>query len=109
MPKKNPTGGGAAVALSIKPTERRFLRSVFKMARDGIKDELAEPTQAQRADALHRTEIGLLERGARIPRIDTLVKVANALAVAPEQLIAGITWTPGDTEAGAFTISSPRD
>jgi transcriptional regulator with XRE-family HTH domain len=31
--------------------------------------------------SLHRTEIGLLERGARTPRIDTLVKLAAALGV----------------------------
>jgi len=35
---------------------------------------------------LHRTEIGLLERGARIPRIDTLLKLTAALDVAPSYL-----------------------
>lgn len=57
---------------------------------------------------LHRTEIGLLERGARIPRIDTLVKIASALEIAPDELIAGMEWTPGGThtEPGGFTFSS---
>jgi transcriptional regulator with XRE-family HTH domain len=55
--------------------------------------------------SLHRTEIGLLERGARVPRIDTLVKVAAALAIAPEELVAGIEWTPGAPDPGAFAIS----
>ena len=59
------------------------------------------------AAGLHRTEIGLLERGARVPRIDTLVKVASALEVAPVELVAGIEWTAGTTDAGGFTISSP--
>ncbi len=31
--------------------------------------------------SLHRTEIGLLETGARTPRIDTLVKIAAAVDV----------------------------
>lgn len=31
---------------------------------------------------LHRTEIGLLERGARTPRIDTLLKLATGLDIA---------------------------
>jgi transcriptional regulator with XRE-family HTH domain len=31
--------------------------------------------------SLHRTEIGLLERGARVPRIDTLIKIATGLGV----------------------------
>lgn len=35
---------------------------------------------------LHRTEIGLLERGARVPRIDTLLKLAAALSVEPGEL-----------------------
>jgi transcriptional regulator with XRE-family HTH domain len=56
--------------------------------------------------SLHRTEIGLLERGARMPRIDTLVKLATALQMRPDELIEGIAWTPGTTEAGAFTIKA---
>jgi transcriptional regulator with XRE-family HTH domain len=56
--------------------------------------------------SLHRTEIGLLERGARMPRIDTLVKLATALQMRPGELIEGIAWTPGTTEAGAFTIKA---
>jgi transcriptional regulator with XRE-family HTH domain len=47
--------------------------------------------------SLHRTEIGLLERGARVPRIDTLIKIAFALAIPPGELLTGIDWTPGDT------------
>lgn len=30
---------------------------------------------------LHRTEVGLLERGARVPRLDTLLKLAAGLGV----------------------------
>jgi len=52
--------------------------------------------------ALHRTEIGLLERGARVPRIDTLIKLACALEVPPVNLIEGIDWMPGRTSKGSF-------
>jgi len=41
-----------------------------------------------------------------MPRIDTLVKLATALEIPPGGLIEGIAWTPGTTEAGAFTITS---
>lgn len=51
---------------------------------------------------LHRTEIGLLERGARIPRIDTLLKLASALDIDPSVLLEGISWLPGETETGRF-------
>jgi transcriptional regulator with XRE-family HTH domain len=54
-----------------------------------------------RAD-LHRTEIGMLERGIRLPRIDTLVKLCGALEVDPEDLLDGITWRPGRIRHGQF-------
>ena len=51
--------------------------------------------------ALHRTEISLLERGGRIPRADTLIKLAGALGVRVEQLLDGIEWIPpGSSEEG---------
>lgn len=60
--------------------------------------------------SLHRTEIGLLERGARVPRIDTLIKIASGLGVRIDcALLSGISWTPGTTEAGGFRIASPAE
>jgi transcriptional regulator with XRE-family HTH domain len=59
--------------------------------------------------SLHRTEIGLLERGARVPRIDTLIKISSALAIPPSELIAGIEWTPGNTTSGSFAIAPSGD
>jgi transcriptional regulator with XRE-family HTH domain len=52
--------------------------------------------------SLHRTEIGLLERGGRIPRIDTLAKLAGALEVEPGELFEGIVWTSGTVQPGCF-------
>lgn len=60
--------------------------------------------------SLHRTEVGLLERGARVPRIDTLIKIAAALGVRIDcALLLGMTWTPEERErpVGTFTISTP--
>jgi transcriptional regulator with XRE-family HTH domain len=54
--------------------------------------------------SLHRTEIGILERGARCPRIDTLVKLAGALSVPPGDLLEGIVWEPGSATAGEFKL-----
>ena len=46
---------------------------------------------------MHRTEIGNLERGRRIPRADTLFKVAVALRLDdPGPLFVGLRWTPPD-------------
>jgi transcriptional regulator with XRE-family HTH domain len=52
--------------------------------------------------SLHRTEVSMLERGLRIPRIDTLVKVRDALEVSADDLLDGIAWTPGDYRPGGF-------
>lgn len=42
---------------------------------------------------LHRTEISLLERGGREPRLGTIVKLAGSLDVQPEELCTGISWS----------------
>lgn len=42
---------------------------------------------------LHRTEISLLERGRREPRLGTIVKLASALEVSLNMLIEGTGWT----------------
>jgi transcriptional regulator with XRE-family HTH domain len=41
---------------------------------------------------LHRTEISLLERGGREPRLGTIVKLCGALETTPEELCSGIHW-----------------
>jgi transcriptional regulator with XRE-family HTH domain len=41
---------------------------------------------------LHRTEISLLERGGREPRLGTIMKLSAALDTSPEELCAGIRW-----------------
>jgi transcriptional regulator with XRE-family HTH domain len=52
--------------------------------------------------SLHRTEISQLERGLRIARIDTLIKIASSLEVAPAELLVGLDWQPGSTRIGGF-------
>lgn len=56
---------------------------------------------------LHRTEVGLLERGARTPRIDTLIKLSSSLEIEPGELLTGISWNEGRREVieGAFEIT----
>ncbi len=52
--------------------------------------------------SVHRTEISQLERGLRIARIDTLVKISGSLEVDPSDLLVGIVWSPGDVRRGQF-------
>ena len=51
---------------------------------------------------LHRTEISHLERGLRVPRIDTLAKLCGALGVEAPVLMEGIRWRPPSVTIGEF-------
>lgn len=55
------------------------------------KSEISQEELGFRCD-LHRTEISLLERGGREPRLGTIVKLCGALGVTPEELCTGIAW-----------------
>lgn len=52
--------------------------------------------------SVHRTEISQLERGLRVARIDTLIKLAASLEVTPDELLAGLSWEPGAQKRGRF-------
>jgi len=52
--------------------------------------------------SLHRTEVSQLERGLRLCRIDTLVKLAASLEVSADDLLDGIAWSPGNYRPGGF-------
>jgi len=59
--------------------------------------------------SLHRTEVGMLERGIRLPRIDTLIKLAGGIGIRPEELLDGLDWTPGGPRVGEFSVSEPPE
>jgi transcriptional regulator with XRE-family HTH domain len=56
--------------------------------------------------SLHRTEIGLLERGERLARADTLLKLSGALGVSVGDFFEGLAWEPGDLRLGRFEFES---
>jgi transcriptional regulator with XRE-family HTH domain len=57
---------------------------------------------------LHRTEVGILENRGRCCRIDTLVRLAGAMAVRPEELLDGIFWVPKPEVRGSFSFSRSK-
>src|SRR5215467_1641463 len=83
------------------PVAERFAQNLLR-AREAA--DLSQEGLALRA-ALHRTEIGLLERGVRMPRIDTLAKLAGALEIEPAALLRGIAWDPGEFTRGGFQLA----
>jgi transcriptional regulator with XRE-family HTH domain len=56
--------------------------------------------------SMDRTEVGLLERGERICRIDTLIRLVGAMAIQPGELLDGIAWVPAPDPRGAFAFGS---
>ncbi|HEU4906267.1 MAG TPA: helix-turn-helix transcriptional regulator [Solirubrobacterales bacterium] len=87
---------------------RHFGRNMKRLRREAGLSQEALGFSA----SLHRTEVGLLERGERTPRIDTLVKVAAALGVRIDcPLLDGISWTEGTRTVvpGGFSLSGPGE
>jgi transcriptional regulator with XRE-family HTH domain len=68
---------------------------------------LSQEQVAVRA-GLHRTAVGMLEKGQRTARVDTLVQLCAAVEAAPAELLDGIEWLPGQNHDGRFSIPDPR-
>jgi transcriptional regulator with XRE-family HTH domain len=64
---------------------------------------LSQEVLGMRAE-LHRTAVGQLERGERVARTDTLVKLAGSLGIPYDELLDGLLWTPSIRTAGAMDI-----
>jgi transcriptional regulator with XRE-family HTH domain len=86
----------------VDAVARRFGDNLRRVRR---REGLSQEELAVRA-SLHRTEIGKLENTERVPRIDTLVQLAGAMAVPPGELLDGIYWVPGLETTGAFGFAS---
>ena len=71
------------------------------LARCRKQADLSQDELSVRA-SLHRTEISQLERGLRLARIDTVIKLAGSLEVSADELLAGMSWEPGGTRIGKF-------
>ena len=84
----------------------RFGRNVFRCRRGAC---LSQEQLAARA-GLHRTEIGLIENGRRMPRVDTMVRLIGALRVEPTELLKGIVWEASGARrpSGRFVLGPLR-
>jgi transcriptional regulator with XRE-family HTH domain len=71
------------------------------LARCRKRADLSQDELSVRA-SLHRTEISQLERGLRLARIDTLIKLTGSLEVSADELLDGMGWDPGGTRIGRF-------
>lgn len=86
-------------------SEALALRFGENLRRCRRRADLSQEELGERA-SLHRTEIGMLEHGQRVPRIDTVIRLAGAMAIPPGELLEGIHWVVGDpTRESAFSFA----
>lgn len=79
---------------------KRFALNL-RMHRAGTR--MSQEVLALRAD-VHRTQISLMESGQRLPRLDTIIKLAGGLGIGVDALIEGIAYTPNIVEPGGFKV-----
>jgi transcriptional regulator with XRE-family HTH domain len=53
---------------------------------------------------VHRTQVTLMENGDRLPRLETLVKLAGGLDTSANDLLDGIAWAPLECLGGGFVV-----
>lgn len=82
----------------MREVSDRFAANLLRIRKEA---DLSQEELAIMA-SIHRTEISLLERGVRLPRLDTLVKIAASLEVTADELLTGISWQPGSYRRGGF-------
>lgn len=79
---------------SAPPTPELKARFGQNLARCRERADVSQEELSFRA-SLHRTELSLLERGERMPRVDTALRIAGSLGVPLDDLVAGLEWRPG--------------
>jgi transcriptional regulator with XRE-family HTH domain len=82
------------------PLAVRFGRNLRRQRRraDLSQQELADLT------GLHRVDIGRVERGEQLPRLDTILKVSAGVGASLCDLMAGLRWYPGREIEGEFYV-----
>ncbi len=70
--------------------KRRFGEQLRRLREEA---EISQEELGLRA-SLHRNVVGELERGSRMPYLDTILKLAAGLSIPPSELIEGMVWVP---------------
>jgi transcriptional regulator with XRE-family HTH domain len=79
---------------SAPPTPEMKVRFGKNLARFRNRADVSQEELSFRA-SIHRTEVSLLERGERMPRVDTALRIAGSLGVPLDDLVSGLEWRPG--------------
>lgn len=89
------------------PDEHQALADRFaeNLRVERARARLSQEDLAFRAE-VHRTQISLMESGQRLPRLETLIKIAGALGVGIEVLAQGVSFQPTVFKRGGFSVES---
>jgi transcriptional regulator with XRE-family HTH domain len=87
--------------MSLSP-QQRFAANLRRVR---TKAGVSQEELARRCD-LHRTEVSLLERAGREPRLGTIAKLAGSLGTTPQVLCEGITWS---VEKARYEVKPPPE
>jgi transcriptional regulator with XRE-family HTH domain len=87
--------------MSVSP-QQRFAAN---LRRARTKAGVSQEELARRCD-LHRTEVSLLERAGREPRLGTITKLAGSLGTTAAVLCEGITWS---VEKARYEVKAPPE
>jgi transcriptional regulator with XRE-family HTH domain len=69
----------------------RFARNTIELR---CRAGLSQVDAGMRA-GLHRTEVSMLERRLRMPRFDTILRIAGGVEAEPRELLEGLAWDLG--------------
>lgn len=83
---------------ALNGLRRRFGENLIRLRGRG---DFSQEEVGRRA-GLHRTEISLLERGLRLPRLDTIVRLAGAVEAEPCELLRGMAYRAGLVQRGEW-------
>jgi transcriptional regulator with XRE-family HTH domain len=78
----------------------RFARNAIELRRRAGLSQLDAGVRA----GLHRTEVSMLERRLRMPRLDTILQIAGGIDADPRELVEGLTW---DLDRGRLWEARP--
>lgn len=65
--------------------------------------------QLARLVELNRVDVGQLERGRRLPRLDTILKLSAGVGQSSCVLLAGLRWRPGYYVEGGFCVDDASE
>lgn len=58
---------------------------------------------------MHKTAVSHLERGDRLPLLDSIVRLAGGLEIEPSELLDGIRYRPGGFKPGRYEVTDEPD